>query len=208
MRIITVSREYGSGGRELAEKLAEKLDFKYYDKNIITEIALKTNLDEAFVGNNLEKSAKAFPSHLGRGSYYSPILSQGAIKVAVAQREILRSLANSGDAVFVGRAADIILSDFAPLNFFVYSDMASRIARCRKVVPEFEGLTDRQAEKNILRVDKERAKCREMLSETKWGDRSCYHLMISTSGLNIADIVPALADYALEWFNGKTDTTF
>ena len=203
MRIITVSRQYGSGGKELAERLAKKLGFDYYDKNIITEIAKKTSLDEKYVKDNLEKSATAYPSHFGRGSFYSPIISEGAITVAVAQREILKSLADKGDAVFVGRAADLILSEYKPFNIFVCADNAARIARLKRVVDGFDKLSDSKVQRKMLSIDKERARCREMYSDTKWGDPLTYHLTVNTTGADIEKLIPAIADYVLGWFNGK-----
>lgn len=201
MKLITVSREYGSGGRELAEKLAEKLGFTYYDKNIIKEISKKTSLDETFVENNLEKGVTAYPSHFGRGSYYSPIIRKDAIDVAVAQREIMLSIAKRGDAVIVGRAADVILKDEKPFNIFVFASIEARINRCRNKVEGFDKLTDKEIRKKMLAVDKERAKCREMLTDSKWGEREAYHLMINTTDKDIDKLIPAIAEYATEWFN-------
>ncbi len=203
MSIITVSRQYGSGGKELAERLAKQLNYDYYDKNVITEIAKKTSLDEKYVKSNIEKSATAYPSHFGRGSFYSPIIAEGAITVAVAQREILKSLAKKGNAVFVGRAADLILSEFKPFNIFVCADNAARIARLKRVIDGFDKLSDKEVQRKMLSIDKERAKCREMYSDTKWGDPLTYHLIVNTTGADIKSLVPALADYVLGWFNGK-----
>ena len=207
MKIITVSREYGSGGREFAEKLAAKLGFQYYDRNILGEIAKKTALDETFVKKSSEKSVTAYPSHFGRSSFVTPIISQGAISVAVAQRETILSLAKKGDAVFVGRAADVILREFKPFNIFVYADKSARVARCREKVAGLNELSDKEIIKRMTETDKERAKCREMFTEIAWGDKSAYHLMINTTGVNIDAVAGAVADYVTRWFDGKSNTT-
>ncbi len=201
MKIITVSRQFYSGGRDFARELAKTLGFDFYDKAIITEIAQKTELDEKFVKDNLEKGFSAYPTHFGRGSYYSPIINTAAINVAVAQREIIKSIAERGNAVIVGRGADVILKEYNTLNLFVYRDIEERIQRYRLSFNDDD--SDRRIKNKLLAVDRERARCREMTTDTKWGDKDCYHLMINLTGLNDRSVVKAVAQYATEWFDEK-----
>ncbi len=200
MKIITVSREFGSGGRELGKRLAESLGFNYLDREIITEVAKRTSLDEKFVESNLEKGMQAYPMHFGMSFSLVPILNQSAIDCFVAQNEILVELAKKGDCVIVGRSADVILSEFNPLNLFVYADMQSKIERCKKRMKD-EQLSDKELAKKIKQIDKERAKSRKLFSDTEWGDRHNYHLMINTTNKEIAKIIPALKQFSLEYFN-------
>ena len=203
MRIITISRRFGSGGRELAEKLAKNLGFAYYDRNIITEIAKKTSLSERFITDNIEKSFTAYPTHFGRGSFYSPLIDKNAIAAVVAQKSVMTELAAKSDAVFVGRAADVILAEFKPFNIFVCAERQARIERCRNRVQTFAGLSDREILKQMDKVDAERAKCRRLYSDKKWGDPVSYHLTVNTTGIDIDAIVPAIADYVKGWFDEK-----
>lgn len=200
MKIITVSREFGSGGRELGKRLAESLGFNYLDREIITEVAKRTSLDEKFVESNLEKGMQAYPMHFGMSFSLVPILNQSAIDCFVAQNEILVELAKKGDCVIVGRSADVILSEFNPLNLFVYADMQSKVERCKKRM-NGEELSDKELAKKIKQIDKERAKSRKLFSDTEWGDRQNYHLMINTSNEEISKLILAIKQFALEYFN-------
>ena len=131
MRIITISREFGSGGRELGKRLAEQLGFNYFDREIITEIAKKTELDEHYIDSVLEKGITAYPIHIGQTFAGVSTINHTPIEVLVAQQKILKELAEQGDAVFIGRSADAILKDYNPLNIFVYAEMESKLARCK-----------------------------------------------------------------------------
>lgn len=201
MKIITVSREFGSGGRELGRRLAESLGFAYYDREIITEIAKRTSLDEKFVENNLEKGMQAYTMHFGMSFSLIPILNQSAIDCFVAQKDIITELAKKGDCVIVGRSADVILSEFNPFNLFIYADMDSKINRCKKRMKDGDGFTDKELAKKIKQIDKERGKSRQLFSDTKWGDRQNYHLLVNTSGKEIEKLIPAIKAFALEYFN-------
>ena len=200
MKIITVSREFGSGGRELGKRLAESLGFNYLDREIITEVAKRTSLDEKFVESNLEKGMQAYPMHFGMSFSLVPILNQSAIDCFVAQNEILVELAKKGDCVIVGRSADVILNEFNPLNLFVYADMQSKVERCKKRMKD-EQLSDKELAKKIKQIDKERAKSRKLFSDTEWGDRQNYHLMINTTNKEIENLIPAIKQFSLEYFN-------
>lgn len=202
MKIVTISREFGSGGRELGKRLADSLGFNYIDREIIAEVAKRTSLDEKFVENNLEKGMQAYPMHFGMSFSLIPVLNQSAIDCFVAQNDILLELAKKGDCVIVGRSADVILNEFNPLNLFVYAGMESKIERCKKRAKGDENLSDKELAKKIKQIDKERAKSRKLFSDTEWGDRQNYHLMINTTNKEIENIIPAIKQFALEYFNG------
>ena len=130
-RIITIGREFGSGGRELGRRLAEKLGYAYYDKEIIDEIAKNTPYSKEYI----EEVSEADPVPLfpiRYGSTLNPSPDPGvsmALDVLSAQNKILRDLALKSDCVIIGRAADYLLRDLHPYRIFVYATIESRLQR-------------------------------------------------------------------------------
>ena len=121
----------------------------------------------------------------------------------VAERRIIRALAEQGDCIIVGRGANAVLADFRPFSLFVYADMPAKLARCRARAPEGEHLTDRELEKRIRQVDMARAGVNGMVSGLHWGDKAGYHLCINTSGMEIKCAAPHVAAYATQWLRGQ-----
>ena len=202
MKIITISREFGSGGRELGKRLAEELGIHCYDHEIIELIAKEHGFDERYVANISEKCIEAaYPTTIGHRFAMPPvqIMDQG-FQVAAAQQQIIENFAKQGDCVIVGRCADVILKDYHPLNLFVYADMDAKVERCMKRAPEGEHLTRPEMEKAIRRIDKERAQNHLMYADTKWGTKEAYHLCINTTHREIKQLVPALAQFCKDWF--------
>ena len=202
-RIITINREFGSGGRELGKRLAEALNVPCYDNEIIELIAKENGFDEEYVANISEKSIEAaYPMTIGH-RFAMPIfpMFDQPIRVAVAQRKIIENFAKQGDCVIVGRGADVILKEYHPLNLFIYATMDSKVKRCLDRAPEGENLSAQELEKKIKQVDKGRSQHRQMYDDGKWGDKACYDLCINTSGREIKHLVPAIAQYCKDWFN-------
>lgn len=200
MRIITISREFGSGGREIGKRLAELLGMAYYDKEIVAEIARKSALDEGYVAGVLEKGSSAsIPITVGRTFAFPAYQMQNTVNIHVAQQKIIKELAGRGDCVIMGQNASILLREHNPFNIFVYADMESRMNRCRERTPEGECLTDKELKKRIKQVDAGRAKSRELLSELKWGQKEAYHLCVNTTDTEIKTLAPQIADYAKYW---------
>ncbi len=202
MKIITISREFGSGGRELGKRLADELGIPCYDNEIIEMIAKENGFDEQYVANVSEKSIEAaYPMTIGHRFAIPPMqLMDQSIRVAAAQRQIIENFAKQSDCVIVGRCADVILADMAPLNLFVYADMPSKVQRCRDRAPEGEDLTNSELERMIRQIDKQRAQHHAMYSDTRWGAKEGYHLCVNTSGKEIKQLIPALAQYVRAWF--------
>ena len=141
MRIITVSREFGSGGREVGKRLADELGFAYYDREIVTEIANKHELDEAYVEKTLNSGFfRSIPIHFGRTFSYSPTMMANSVSLFVEQHKIIKK----GDCIIVGRAADIVLKEYNPFNLFVYADMDSKIKRCQERAKAGENISARE----------------------------------------------------------------
>jgi cytidylate kinase len=197
-KIITIGREFGSGGRELGRRLARELGFDYYDKEILTEIAKHTSLSEEYVQQVVENQPRQlFPITVGHSFLYldtQPL--QQASTVFHAQQEIIRKMAERSDCVIVGRCADYILRDMKPFRIFVYADMQSRIDRCRSRAPEGENMSDKEYKQQITSMDKSRARYYDFYTDTKWGDKLNYELCINTTGQDI----PTLASFVAKIF--------
>lgn len=205
MRIITISREFGSGGRELGKRLAEELGIPCYDHEIIEMIAKENGFDERYVANVSEKSIEAaYPMTIGHRFAMPPLqIMDQPIRVAAAQRQIIENFAGKSDCVIVGRCADSILEDLNPMNLFVYADMASRVQRCVDRAPAGEDLTRKELEKMINQIDKQRRQYHQMYSDRRWGDKEGYHLCVNTSNREIKSLIPALAAYVKVWFENQ-----
>ena len=200
--IITISREFGSGGRELGKRLSDALGIPCYDHQIIEMIAKDSGFNEDYVANVSEKSIEViYPMTIGH--HFSvpaiPFLDQ-SIRVSTEQRTILEGFARQGDCVIVGRCADVILQDYHPLNIFVYADTESKVRRCMERAGADEKLTADEIRKQMKRIDKERTQYRQMYSDTKWGAKEAYHLCINTSGREIKSLIPSLAQFCRDWF--------
>ena len=131
-RIITIGREFGSGGREFGRRLAEELGIEYYDKEIITEISKHTSLSEEYIKQVIEcKPHHLYPITIGQSFAYNDNYAfQQVQSVYSSQCQIMREMAVKAPCVMIGRCADYILQEFKPYRIFVYADMESRIKRC------------------------------------------------------------------------------
>ncbi len=199
-RVITIGREFGSGGRELARRLAEGLGIEYYDRAIVREIAKRTELEEGYVDSVLEKaSLSKFPITEGRTFYdlNDPVFDMRQ-SIYLTQTNIIKEMAERSDCVIVGRCAEHILKDYDPLKIFVYASLESRLKRCRERGPEEEDLTDKELLKKIKGIDKRRAKFYKGFTGDDWGDRRNYDLLINTSFRDIKSIIPPLINYIEE----------
>ena len=195
-RIITIGREFGSGGREVGRRLSEELGFAYYDREIVSEIAKRTSLSEEYVHQIVERRPIApFPIHVGR-SFHMPLLSpvwdQGQA-IYQEQHNLIREMAQKSDCVIIGRCADYILREQSPFRLFIYADMESKIARCREKGKDAEGMTDKELKQHILDVNKDRAKYYEFYTGQTWGDRLNYDQCVNTTHADLKRTVSAIA---------------
>ena len=194
-RVITLSREFGSGGRELGKRLADKLNLAYYDKEILTQIAEKTQLAESYVKQITERRPPLlFPITIGQS--FSPVsLSEfdPTYKVLFKQHEIITELAHKSDCLIIGRCADYILKDLKPLRLFVYADKENKLKRCLENAPPDENLSPKELEKKIAKLDKNRAEYYQFFTGKKWGDMRNYDLCINTTNLDIKELAHLLA---------------
>lgn len=194
-KIITIGREFGSGGREFGRRLSEEIGFAYYDQEIISEISKRTSLSEQYVHAIIEHQPSfSFPIHIGRSFYpeVNPAFDQ-TMTIYQEQAHIISEMADKSDCVIVGRCADYILKEYNPFRIFVYADMESKIKRCREKAPEDEKLTDKELKQKINKVDKKRAKYYEFYTGHSWGKKLNFDLCINTTQTVIKEIVPVIA---------------
>lgn len=201
MKIITISREFASGGRELGRLLADFLSFDYYDKEIIARIAENKGIEEDYVTKALENQGwKNIPISYRR-SFSNAAMQTVQIEVLLEQKKIIEKIAKRGkDCVIVGRNADVILREYQPFSIFVCADMQSKIQRCIERALEDEKLTDKELKRKIRRVDKDREKTRSILSGSKWGEKSAYQLTINTANWDIKELTSPVAGFIESWF--------
>ncbi len=202
MRIITISREFGSGGRELGKRLAGLLGIDYYDREIISAIARQNGLDEDYVEMALEKRDwQAMPLTFGRSFAGINGMQQMQTNLLVAQKHVMERIAEAGkDCVIVGRNADVLLADKKPFRIFVCAGMEEKIRRCMERASEGEDIFRKGVEQNIRRIDKARARTREILGGGKWGEANAYHLTVNTEGWDMEELALAVKEFVLRWY--------
>ena len=202
MRIITISREFGSGGRELGKRLADHLGFDYYDSEIISKLSDKSGMDRAYIENALndrgwQNVPITFRSTLGSAGY----IQASRVNLLVQQKQVIEEIAALGkDCVIVGRNADVLLRAYKPFNIFVCAQMDAKVRRCMDRAPEGENLTEKELIRKMKQIDKNRAQTRTIIGGPAWGQRDAYHLTVNTSGWEIKELVSAVADFAKCWF--------
>lgn len=187
-KIITIGREFGSGGAEIAKKLAKKLNIPCYDKDIIGKTAVETGLVEADVENREEflSPARKIASHFTLYNLYSNMTKDD--KIYFAQQKIIRELAEKGPCVIVGRCADYILRDRNDVvNVFIYSDLDKRIERVKAL-----GI-DSNPEMFIKEKDEQREDYYSFFTEMDWGEPHHYDICLNSGKLGIDRCVEILS---------------
>lgn len=202
MNIITISREFGSGGRELGKRLADLLGYDYYDREIVAAISGQKGLDENYVEKALENHIwQTVPLTFRQSFAGLNRMQEMQTGLLLEQARVIEGIAKTGrNCVIVGRNADMLLADEKPFCIFVCAGMEAKIRRCMERASEGENLSLREMEQNIRRVDKSRARTRELLGGSRWGSISTYHLAINTTDWEIRELAPAAAEFAVRWF--------
>lgn len=196
-RIITIGREFGSGGREIGRRLAEHLHFAYYDQEIVKEIAKRINMAEEYIKNIEERQPiPLLPITIGRTFTLPPnAISDQAQTVYREQSKVIRDMAQKSDCVIVGRCADYVLRELSPFRLFIYADMKFKMERCRKKGQEKEILNDQELQRKIRSIDKARSKYYQFYTDQVWGDKKNYDLCINTSDIEIKRAVDAIEKF-------------
>lgn len=202
MKIITISREFGSGGRELGKRLADYLGYDYYDREIITKVAQKNGMDSNYVENTLsnhgwKNQPMTFRGTLSLQSY----MQSSRVQLLLQQKKVIEEIANlNKDCVIVGRNADVILKEYDCFNIFVCAEVSSKLKRCIERSGDNEHYTEKELLRKMKQVDKIRCETREILSEEAWGQKEAYQLIVNTTEWEIKELVPAVANFAECWF--------
>ena len=205
MKIITISREFGSGGRELGKRMAEVLGWDYYDREIIETVAREEGMDADYVNAVLERHEWWTVPMTFRRSFTA--VSAPNTELLVKEKEVIERIAAAGrDCVIVGRNADYFLRQYHPFRIFVCAEPKAKLRRCRERAPEGEKLTDKEMERQIRRIDKNRAMIREMVAGDSWGARDGCHLTVNTTDWDLRLLAPAMAEFALKYFEGTSQT--
>ena len=203
--IITIGRQIGSGGREIGQKLSERLGISFYDKELIRIASQKSGLKEEFFEKVDEKKRfSLFGSLLGlRGSaadeiylnYY--LTNETLFKI---QSDVIRFLAEEKSCVFVGRCADYVLKENPRcLNVFISADPDDRVKR----VAEYQHSSCKEAKDCIKKTDKKRAGYYNYFSGKVWGAAESYHLCVNSSFLGIDETVIFICQFAEKRFEQK-----
>lgn len=197
--IITIGREYGSGGREIGRLVADKLDIPFYDKEILTRAAQESGLCKEIFERHDEKASV---SGMLTGSA-APVLNMSAAaaglqmplnqRVFLAQFDAISRIASEGPCVIVGRCADYVLKGLPGVtHVFLYASTEKRVERIMRV----EGVDREHARELIRKTDKQRRNYYNFFADGNWGLRSNYDLMIRTDGQAPAAIADAIIAFA------------
>ena len=191
--VITISREYGSGGRAIGERLAKELGIPFYNKKLILMAAKESGLSEEYIKKTEQIKSTSFLYGLYMGAQQLPMNDQ----IFLVQSKIIRQIAEEGPCVIVGRCADYVLRERKDLlNVFIHAPLEYRAQRAREVYEKQAG----NMEDFVKKKDKKRASFYNYFSQNKWGDARHYHLAISSEyGV---DFAVSVIKHAAESFPG------
>ena len=195
IKIITVSRQFGSGGRTIAKTLAQKLGYDYYDKEIIEQVAEKTGFSKDVVASKGEEAPGKSIFSYGFEAQATPGIMNGMTMndyIWSVQRKVIKDIADSGKpCVIVGRSADFILKDYdSILNVYICADKKFRAERIVKLYGE----NDKKPEKRLDEKDKKRAANHKHFTDLEWGYAPNYDICLNSSVLGIDKCVEIIED--------------
>ena len=196
-RIITIGRQFSSGGREFGKHLAKALGIAYYDGEIISAIAERSALAEDYVAQVVEQRIQSYyPVTIANTLSVHPgdAVYMVTRNIYAAQTEIIREMAQKSDCVIVGRCADHILAELQPLRIFLYASMDARIDRCRKNGGDAAEKSKRELTREIRRIDRSRAQYYRFYTGKTWGDKYNYDLCLNATGTDLALAAEAVAN--------------
>ena len=194
--VITIGRQFGSGGRYVGRLLAEKLGVPFYDKELLSEAAKTSGICEEILEEHDEKPTRSLlfslvtgmQSHMSSGAFYMDMPLNH--KIFLAQFDAIRRIAEEGPCVIVGRCADYVLRENPDaVSVFVKADMASKVDRAVK----YYGIEADKAEDRIRKADKQRARYYDYYATATWGDVDNYDLVVDTGVLGVEGAVELIA---------------
>ncbi len=196
--IITIGRQFGSGGREIGEKLAQKLNIPFYDKELLSRAAKESGFCEEMLETHDERPTNSFLYNLVMDTYSFGYNSSSFVdmpishKVFLAQFDTIKKIANEGPCVIVGRCADYALADYTNcVNIFIHADEEHKVKR---IMQKYE-LSEAKAKDMISKKDKQRQSYYNYYSSKKWGRSDTYDLSVNSGKLGIAGTVNLIIQY-------------
>ena len=201
--VITIARQYGSGGREIGLRVAELLGIKFYDKELITLAAQKSGLNANVAHHADEKATNSllYTLAMGSGSFNTANFSMDIPindKLFITQSDIIKGLVQENDCVVIGRCGDYVLRNYDNrLSIFIYADLPCRIRR----ITEIYHVSENEARDMIKKTDKRRINYYNFYTGRKWGAFENYHASINSSVLGVektAQTIAAMARIAME----------
>lgn len=191
--IITISRQYGSGGREIGKRLADELRIPFYDRALIELAAKKSGFDESLFDKADQQSTNSLfysLSMLGNASGMADLPIHD--KLFLIQSNVIREVAEQGPCVIVGRCADYVLQEMDNVvNLFIHSDIKSKVKRA---VSEYD-VPEKNAEDFITKIDKKRATYYKYYTGMKWGWADNFHLCLYSDSIGISNTVKLVQSY-------------
>ena len=206
--IITIGRQFGSGGREIGEKLAEHFGIKCYDKELLSRAAKESGFCEEMIQTHDERPTNSFLYNLVMDTYSFGYNASSFVdmpishKVFLAQFDTIKKIADEGPCVIVGRCADYALADYDNvLNLFIHGNEECKIKRLKE---RFDDITtDDKAREMMNKKDKQRQSYYNYYSSKKWGRADSYDLCINSSILGIDGTVKFIIQYIEDFENSK-----
>lgn len=196
--IITLSRQFGSGGRNIGKKIAKKLDIPFYDNELITEGAAESGLDPDMVKALEETPTNSLlyslsTSSVFGGTQFSPIIDLPMTdKVFLAQSEVIRKYAQAGSCVIVGRCANYVLKDNPnTLDIFIHRHVDERVNQVAKLYD----LSQKKARETVKKIDKQRSGYYSYYSDKNWGQADNYDLALNSGMLGEDGCVTVIQAY-------------
>ena len=196
--IITIGRQFGSEGREIGEKVAERFGIKCYDKELITRAAKESGFCEEMILNHDERPTNSFLYNLVLDTYSFGYNTSSFVdmpishKVFLAQFDAIKKIASEGPCVIVGRCADYALADYPNVvNLFIYGEERAKI----KHIMDIYNLSEDKAKDMMDKKDKQRQSYYNYYSSKKWGRADSYDLCINSSKLGVDGTVNLIVQY-------------
>lgn len=197
-KVITISRQYGSGGREIGKKLADKLGIPFYDNEIIDRAAKESGFSTQAFENVESKATNSllYSLAMGMNAYGGQEFGFSQLslddRIYLAQADVIRKVAAEGPCVIVGRCADYVLKDHPNvINVFITAGLPFRVKRAI----EIEGISEVKAEENVIKTDKRRANYYNYHASSKWGKADNYNICIQSDLAGIDGTVECIKTF-------------
>ncbi|HIT85693.1 MAG TPA: cytidylate kinase-like family protein [Candidatus Ornithomonoglobus intestinigallinarum] len=200
-RVITVGRQFGSGGRDVGQKIAAALNIPYYDKELVEKAAEKSNMSSEAVKEIDERATNSLLYSIVTGGFgmkglNTPLFYEMPMndKFFIAQSEVIKELAREGDCVVVGRCADYVLENEENVDvfsLFVYAPLEFRTMRVARDLK----LTENRAKEHIQKTDKQRRTYYDYYTSRSWGNMTNYDLCINTGKIGIDNAAELIISY-------------